>query len=212
MNSGRDDLYVQYGCGPGEVPVDWLNFDASPTLRLSRLPIVGAILTANEVQFDRRAKYGDICRGLTLPDNSCAGVYCSHVLEHLSLSDLRSALRETYRLTARDGRFRVVVPDLAVLIDNYSKSSSPIRAMVFMEQSFLGVHQRKKGGIARLRATFGNSNHLWMWDFESLSLELEDAGFRSIRKAEFGDSSDTRFDAVEASDRWTGSLGIECLK
>ena len=36
MNS-QDDIYVQYGCGIN-APQSWINFDASPNLRLERLP------------------------------------------------------------------------------------------------------------------------------------------------------------------------------
>jgi len=49
-----------------------------------------------------------------------------------------------------------------------------------------------------------------MWDYDSLNLELIKAGFHSIRRAEFGDSSDAQFSAVENIERWTAAVGIEC--
>ncbi|HEX8242224.1 MAG TPA: hypothetical protein VF541_01965 [Longimicrobium sp.] len=33
-------IHAQYGCGPC-APAGWRNFDASPTLRLQRLPAAG---------------------------------------------------------------------------------------------------------------------------------------------------------------------------
>ena len=35
--------YIQYGAGPSSCPEGWLSFDASPTLRLQRLPLIGRL-------------------------------------------------------------------------------------------------------------------------------------------------------------------------
>ena len=59
---------------------------------------------------------------------------------------------------------------------------------------------------------FGNSLHLWMWDYKSIKYELELAGFKDIRRATFGDSADRMFDTVEEKSRWENALGIECRK
>jgi hypothetical protein len=58
----------------------------------------------------------------------------------------------------------------------------------------------------------GTYGHLWMWDYKSLAVELEKAGFRSIRRATFGDSGLTIFGDVEDPGRWKNALGIECSK
>ena len=81
--SSMADRYVQYGCGLG-VASGWENYDASPTLRLERLPLVGRLVHVNQQRFPPGARYGDILRGLPVPKASCAGVYCSHVIEHLA--------------------------------------------------------------------------------------------------------------------------------
>ena len=83
-------MYIQYGCGLS-APENWVNFDSSPTLRLQKIPLIGGIAT-RKVRFPDNIKYGDIVKGLpNIPYNSCDGVYCSHVLEHLSLEDMRIA-------------------------------------------------------------------------------------------------------------------------
>jgi len=87
--------FVQYGCG-FSVAEGWRNFDASPTLRLERLPVVGRFVVGNMARFPDIVEYGDICKGLPVAANSCEAIYCSHVLEHLSLEDFRLALQNTY--------------------------------------------------------------------------------------------------------------------
>jgi hypothetical protein len=72
--------YVQFGSG-FSAPEGWLNFDISPTLRFERLPLIGKLCTCNMQRFRRNVLYGDIVKGLPIPDGSCRGIYCSHVLE-----------------------------------------------------------------------------------------------------------------------------------
>ena len=107
-------VYVQYGCG-NSCPQDWVNFDASPTLRLQRLPLVGALFRRGSTVFPAGVRYGDIVKGLSLADDSVDGIYASHVLEHLSLADFARALRNTIRLLRPGGpRGTPVRPSAAV--------------------------------------------------------------------------------------------------
>lgn len=204
--------YVQYGCGPGPVADGWEHFDASPTLKLAQLPVVGSVITRGEVKFDSKVLFGDITKGLPIAPASCDGVYCSHVLEHLALSDAQAALRNTYTVLKPDGIFRLVLPDLTRLARSYLEQQDQQASHDFMRQSYLGLEERPRGVSGAVRSWFGNSSHLWMWDYESLAAALADVGFRDIRRAQLGDSSDPAFSAVELPERWEGELGIECRR
>jgi hypothetical protein len=126
--------------------------------------------------------------------------------------DLRRALKETYRVLLPRGIFRLVLPDLQRLARAYLDSDAPDAALRFMRATLLGREERPRSFGGFLRAWIGNSEHLWMWDYQSLSTELVYAGFINIRKAEYGDSTDPKFHSVESADRWAACLGIECLK
>ena len=129
--------YVQYGCGL-TAPPSWTNFDASPTLRLQKLPVLGAVLTRGGPRFPKHVLYGDIVRGLPIEPASCVAVYCSHVLEHLPREDLRAAVRNTLGHLRPGGVFRCVVPDLEHMAREYLASPAEQPAVQFMEGSFLG--------------------------------------------------------------------------
>ena len=189
-------LYVQYGCG-WCAPEGWLNFDASPTLRFERLPMLGGLYTRNAERFPAAVRYGDIVRGLPVAADSCAGIYCSHVLEHLSLEEADAALANTRRYLAPGGTFRLVVPDLAQLARDYLANASTQAAHEFMDAAYLGQRQRSRGLRGALASWLGNSRHQWMWDEKSMRERLEKAGFTRIRRCDFGDATDRRFDAVE---------------
>jgi len=204
-------LYVQYGCG-WSAPQGWRNFDASPTLRFERLPVLGRLYTKNGNRFPEAIEYGDIVKGLPIEANACDGIYCSHVLEHLALSDFRRALQNTYELLRSGATFRLVLPDLLCSARRYVESSSTDASFVFMRETFLGEEDRSHSLKGFITQWLGNSRHLWMWDYKSLSEELRTAGFVNIRRAAFGDSRDTMFATVEQKDRWDDCLGVECTK
>src|SRR6056297_831482 len=186
-------MYIQFGagiCGPDS----WINFDASPTLRLQRLPLLGRAFQGFGPKFPPTVVYGDIVRGLPVAKGSCKAIYCSHVLEHLSLFDFRIALQNTHQYLAPCGRFRFVLPDLERLINVYVQSESEDAAPQFMRDTRLGEESRPRGLLGLMRAVIGNSAHRWMWDFKSIAKELTTARFTGIRRAQFGDSGDSQFD------------------
>ena len=133
--------YVQYGCGHS-APNGWLNFDASITLRVERLPVVGRFVKKNSQRFPDGVAFGDIVKGLPLPDGSADGVYASHVLEHLSRASLLIALRNTYRILRPNGIFRLIVPDLEARARRYvteAESGRPDANDRLLRSSYLGV-------------------------------------------------------------------------
>ena len=212
MKELHRNQYVQYGCGWSSSFDGWRNFDASPTLRFERLPFIGKLYTKNISRFPENVEYGDIVHGLPVSDNSCRAVYCSHILEHLSLNDFRAALRNTHRILIDGGTFRLVLPDLEQLINEYVNDSTPEAANTFMKQTYLGKEERNRGIKGILFEWARNSQHLWMWDFKSIAVELESAGFKNIRRAQFGDATENMFNEVEEKARWDDCLGVECRK
>jgi hypothetical protein len=201
-------VYVQYGCGlsPGN---GWENFDSSPTLRVERIPIFGSFLSAkfsgNSRRFPASVRYGDICKGLPIPDGTVRGCYASHVLEHLSLTDFRRALANTFRMLQPGGVFRLVVPDLYERARTYVADvghKSPTASVTFLRSTHLGYEQRPRTPMQYFRQIIGGSMHLWMWDEYSMSAELHRAGFVNIRRCRFGDSPEPMFAKVEESERF----------
>lgn len=206
-----DFEYVQYGCGRS-APKGWRNFDASPTLLFERLPLIGRLYTKNESRFPKNVEYGDIVKGLPVPFGVSRCVYCSHVLEHLSLVDFRTALRNTKNILRPKGIFRFVLPDLEYLVKRYINDSSNEAALEFMKSTSLSHEKRARSLKAFIKKWLGNSQHLWMWDYKSIQAELENIGFVESRRAFIGDSTDPVFLEVEDENRWENCLGVECKK
>ena len=214
MKVGINDVlrYIHYGCGV-HAPHTWTNFDSSPTLRLQKIPIIGGRLTSRNVQFPSHVRYGDIVKGLPVKSRSCKGIYCSHVLQHLALEECRTALKNTRDYLEDGGMFRLVVPDLKKLVNGYLGTKSPDAAHKFLKATRLGRVSVPSSILGNIIYNLGRTGkHLWMWDHEAMIHELEAAGFKSIRVAHFGDSSDSRFVEVEEESRWEWAVGIECIQ
>jgi len=208
----KNKVSVQFGCGLW-APANWENYDVSLSLRLRKIPLLGNLVPKGPFgDWPKNVKYGNIITGLPLADNSVDQLYCSHVLEHLALEDFRTALNNSYKLLKPGGVFRFVLPDLEDLIKSYQNNTSVNASMEFMEESYLGRHQRAKGLKGFVREWLGNSKHLWMWDFKSMKKELEAVGFKSIRRAYYHDSQHPEFKEVEELRRWNGQLGVNCFK
>ena len=208
--------YVQYGCGL-TAPKEWINFDVSPTLRIQKIPILNIILKKQlSTKFPANVKYGDIIKGLPIEENSCDGLYCSHTLEHLSLQDFRTALRNSFNILKKDGIFRCVVPDLEHSARTYIRdleNGDNLASIKFIgEDTLLGIEKRPRGIKGLVRSFFGNSHHLWMWDKYSIIQELKNAGFQEAHICKFNDCRDEMFKKVEDMGRFINAVAIECKK
>ncbi len=204
---------VQFGCGTC-APASWLNFDAGPAFLLEkRLPFLKSLLVRKGFpDYPLNIHYGDVIKGLPVKPGTTSRIYCSHVLEHLSLEDCRKTLRHVYDYLIPGGVFRFVVPDLEFYARRYLASPDPEAASTFMTETYLGEQGSSRGVRSLPRALFGRSQHLWMWDYRNFSQELAAVGFAAIRRANFGDSGDPAFAAVESEGRWHNCLGIECRR
>lgn len=214
------ETYVQVGCGfsPGK---DWLNYDASPMLRLERLPVVGGVarrvFNSGFPPFPSEVQYGDIVRGLPLEPGSVKLIYASHVFEHMALNEMRAALANCHKLLRPGGTLRLIVPDLQKRAELYlAKAGEESAADWMMEQLFMGVRQRERGWKQMVRDAIGNSRHLWMYDEAAMRAELVRAGFADVRRASFGDSGDPILAQVENPDRFRDGeieeLALDAIK
>jgi len=208
-------IYVQYGCGLS-APINWLNFDASPTLRIQKIPIIGNLLKNKlNVIFPENVIFGDIIKGLPIKNNSIDGLYCSHTLEHLSLEDFRIALKNSYKILKKGGIFRCIVPDLEYNARKYLmdlEKNDDSASINFMNETYLGIKKRPKNLKDLIISFFRNSQHLFMWDSKSLSIELINVGFSQIRNCKFNDSDDKMFNDCEDPGRFDNAIAIECKK
>ena len=214
----KDDICLNIGCWL-DVAEGWENIDSSPYVKISKIPGIGNLVLSaiGAPKFPAQIKYGDLLKGLDLRQGSCKLIFASHVLEHLSLPDFKVALNNFYSYLQPGGILRIIVPDLEQYINNYiEQRSDPVLSKNasnwFMEKTYLGYTGSRSTLYQRLREIFANSRHQWMWDEPSLSHALVEHNFKNIRRCNFGDWSDPRFESVENKKRHWNAICIEATK
>jgi SAM-dependent methyltransferase len=177
-------IKVNVGCGLSPTP-GWLNFDNSLSVRLARLPVASAalrkvgLLNPKSVELAEMGRAGSVrfanaAVHIPCAPGSVAAVYSSHMIEHLDRREARAFLTEVRRVLRPGGVVRIAAPDLSRLVTNYLATGD---ADSFVAGSHMGL-DRPAGLKGWLRwALVGPRHHLWMYDGESLTRLLSEAGF-----------------------------------
>ncbi len=211
-------MYLQFGSGD-KAAEGWTNFDASPTLRLQRIPFLNLLFKSKfNCIFDKEIKYGDIVKGLPVDDDSIDVVFCSHVLEHLSLQDFHSALDNTYGILKPGGIFRCILPDLYQYVIEYVNNISASNedrnraSLIFCDETNLGLEAKRRDLIGRIVQSFGNKMHLWMWDEYSLTDALKSHGYVDIKPFQFSGNTDSISSRPEKEYQFYRSFALQAIK
>jgi predicted SAM-dependent methyltransferase len=85
----------------------------------------------------------------------------------------RVAICNTYSYLKPGGTFRLIVPDFDAQVAAYLSNPEPRALLNFLGYRSLGRKTRPKGIGGWLREYFGNSHHLWIWDYKGIAMELE---------------------------------------
>ena len=204
-------MNIHIGC-EHKIGKSWINFDISYVAVFEKIPIIGKCFQINPKRYPEEVRYGDISKTLLCDENKANNIYCSHALEHMTLEDMQKSLKNIYRMLKPNGIFRLIVPDLRTRIDHYKK----LGANQFIESIGMGKKRSNKNFIDRLRGLFGNSNHLWMYDEDSMRTCLKEAGFKKIERCKYNDSGVDVFSEVEEEYRFVDNdfveLAFQCTK
>jgi SAM-dependent methyltransferase len=109
-----------------------------------------------------------------------AGVFASHVLEHLYYDAAFQLLKEIYRTLKPGSWIRLVLPDLEKYVQFYNRDPA-VREFHEYDYGAQAIHNLTQ-----------NWEHLSVWDFELLSGVLGAIGFESVARVSYCSGSDPR--------------------
>jgi len=114
------------------------------------------------------------------PPMSADLIYASHILEHFSRWEYKSALARWYDILKVGGVLRLAVPDFDALVDHYQDTGelSDIRGLLYGGQDYK------------------ENRHHWCWNFDSMKADLEELGFRDVRRWDWRDTEHAHIDDV----------------
>jgi predicted SAM-dependent methyltransferase len=197
-NGAARELKLHLGCGSTVVP-GWENIDKSPSIVLARVPALRRALATVHVLTPEQANAdfpsgivrADVRRGLPYEDATVHYIYSSHMIEHMSRWQGLALVKECRRVLMPDGVLRLATPDLAQVVDAYRsgvKGGAATPADAFM--GGLGTFMEQPGSrLQRVVQRLFVAPHQWLYDEQSLTLLVEEAGFVDVGVREFRDSA-----------------------
>jgi predicted SAM-dependent methyltransferase len=156
----------------------------------------------------------DARRDLPFPSGCVDAIYTSHFLEHLSRDDAARVLHEARRLLRPDGVIRIVVPDLADVIEAYrrDRAAGDPRAADKLFDNLWVVDKgldRYPAWFQPLKTLLRTDVHKWLYDEASLTALLAELGFVEIRRRGYLESEIPGVEEVEDRDRLRGAVCLE---
>lgn len=201
---------LNLGCGP-QVVDGWTNVDCAMGARLARIPVLGSLVKKTKafgVDWDARIFIHNLTSPFPWADNTVDAAYTSHTLEHMTLEQGKTFLKECFRVLRPGGILRVVVPDLRPIIDWYLSGKTKA------EHFFDTLHVLYNEYPSRLKTRLGpfiQYPHKCMYDHEALLRICNELGIPA-RRANAFESGIEDIDKIELANRVEDAVIIEAVK
>lgn len=217
-NQEQREVKLNIGCGPTGQIKGFDNLDNSPSVLLSRIPVLKMALyklsIINKHQY--KADWSGVIRcdvGRRLPyrNEKVDKIYTSHFLEHIPQKKGVRFLWECHRVLKKDGIMRLVVPDLLWHAERYVEGTKAL-----MEESALPYDREAHDTFlktiygAYLTHKWYGAEHRYMYDFPTLVSILKEIGFKRILKYDYQEGEDEELATYDS--RPEDSLHLEFLK
>lgn len=139
----------------------------------------------------------DATKPFSFLDNTFSYVYSEHMIEHISFADGLQMIKECYRSLKLGGRIRLATPNLAFLMNLYTKPEEATHKsyISFSGRYFPDNHPVTSGRV--INNFFRDWGHQYIHDQRSLEYLLKHAGFSNVQFPEVGESSEPVFRKLE---------------
>jgi SAM-dependent methyltransferase len=199
--SKSGEIKINIGCGLSGIP-GWHNLDNSPTITLSRIPLLRSVLKTPA--WPRDVRRYDVRKGLPFADGSARFIYSSHTFEHFTYEASLAIARDCRRALAPGGIMRIVVPDLGLIVRDYLADEKPLAAQTFLSR--LSLNHSLQDFV------HPGSNHSQMFDARALVHMVRSAGFENVEVSSYRQSAIPEIELIELEVRRNESLYVEATK
>ena len=147
----------------------------------------------------------DMKRRLPIGAKSLKGIFSEHCLEHIPLAVIRGrVLPEFLRVLRTGATLRIIVPDAGLWCALYVQS---------LTNSAVGFPHPEWGlplPMMHVNQCFRGFGHEYAYDFDTIRLLLDEAGFQAITRCDFHAGRDSTL-FLDSPERRIGSLYVEAI-
>jgi predicted SAM-dependent methyltransferase len=189
---------LQIGAGPNPL-MGWLNTDLAPEAH---------------TEHQSQLVFLDACKRFPLADMSFDYVSCEHMIEHVSVAEAHHMLGECLRVLRPGGRIRIATPDLTRIIAIYDDPLSDLERH-YIDWVMTTLKPGVRGGNPRcyvINEMFSAYGHRFIYDQETLSAILAEAGFVAVARWQPGESDDPELRGIESHGRALGDEDVNRLE
>lgn len=197
------------GCG-SMILEDYLNIDMD--LSALNLSIKNDIYT--KINKNTWVLQKDIRSGLVSNNSPITIIYHCHFLEHLNRDEGWNFLNNCYGILSTGGYMRISVPDLSIWCRHYLEKNNNFFSVI-REITGNPMDPYSQTNAATFNLMLYRFGHLWLYDYESLSIMLSMIGFKNITRKQWGSSNVIKYmDKIESKEnpKSLETLVIECTK
>ncbi len=153
----------------------------------------------------------DIRRPLPFANGSASRVLAEHVLEHVEFrAEALNLVKEVYRVLEPEGTFRVIVPDCERFLKAYSDGDKEAWQVLGWDMDALSDDIYTPMHIIN-HVIQQEGEHLFGYDFETLTWLLQRAGFSRIQKMGYRQSLDEAL-AIDQPNHANYSLYVDAVR
>jgi predicted SAM-dependent methyltransferase len=131
---------------------------------------------------------------LPFADGSLAGIYLSHVIEHLDLAEGARLFQECRRVLARGGRLRVVTEDLGRVLEQFGSPEAWVAGGWFENGYDWGQIR-----CDMLNRAFREGGRRWLYDSNEIARVAAIMGLHAAQRCRAGESGDPRLVGLETA-------------
>jgi len=166
-----EQVKLNIGSFVAMLPPPWINLD---------------ILDLNDYAREKGFNFQqvDVTRELPFGDKSVDHINCSHLIEHLAISEGTAFLRECYRVLKPGGVVRICAPDTRKLVDAYIRGD--------MDRFNPDQPDEYKQALSQSDKFWRilTAGHKTCYDIISITHSLDLAGFKAVNLVDFDEKVD----------------------